>query len=164
MNKQPSPEIRCLMALAAEMRAGGATWESVAHKVQRQPRTCRAWPLRYPEEWERLFCAAEDALLAEAGSESLHFLRRLLRSEDEWLRQNTAKFLLTQRRSARILKREAAAAGQLLDKWGPFLAYLERLDDAEVGAFLEEFLARHFTPANPAPPPDPGEANPQAPG
>jgi hypothetical protein len=151
------------MAVAAELRAGGASWEAVADKVGREARTCRSWPHRYPDAWEQLFRAAEDRLLGDAGGEALHFLRKLLRSDNPTLSQNTAKFLYAKRRESlppREPDRAAAAPGD----WGPFLAYLESLDDAAVQAFLAEFLARRLAQTGPALPAGGGPPGPPVPG
>ena len=83
--KQTPPELHTLMTLAAELRAAGSSWEIVGAKVQRSPRTCREWPLRYPDDWKRLYREAEEALVAEAGAEGMFFLLKLLRAEDPWL-------------------------------------------------------------------------------
>jgi hypothetical protein len=149
--KQPPTEILSLMAVAAELRAAGSPWEAVAQKVLRSPRTCRSWSERYPHDWQRLYCAAEDKLLAEAAAEAMHFLRRLLRSKDEWILQNTAKFLVSERREARSRQDAAATDADNRDSdWSPFLAHLETLSDAQLQAFLDDFVARRLAQASPA--------------
>jgi hypothetical protein len=157
--KQPPPELLTLMTLAAGLRAAGGSWDAVAEKVGRRPRTCRDWPLSYPEVWQRLYLAAEDRLLEEAGAEALHFLRRLARdAPDPWVRQNTAKFLYERRCEARAHLRATAAAAPAGD-WGPFVAYLEGLTDGELKAFLQDFVARRLAEAGPAVPADGGGAS-----
>jgi hypothetical protein len=156
--KHPPEQVLSLMTVAAELRAGGASWEMVAAKVGREARTCRSWPQRYPDDWERLFGAAADRLLADAGAEALHFLRKLLRSETTPLGQNTAKFLYSRWRESRPGKGKDAPA--VPGDWGPFLAYLESLDDAAVQAFLQEFLARRLAQAGAAVPAGGGPAGP----
>ena len=66
--KQTPPELLTLMKLAAELRATGSSWEIVGARVQRSPRTCREWPLRYPDDWKHLYCEAEDSLTAEGSA------------------------------------------------------------------------------------------------
>ena len=48
------PDTQTLLAVAAELRAAGATWEAVARRVGREPSTCRKWPSRYGADWVAL--------------------------------------------------------------------------------------------------------------
>ena len=50
---------RHLLAIAAEMRAGGYQWEPIAQRVQREASTCQKWPKRYKFEWNRLYHGAQ---------------------------------------------------------------------------------------------------------
>ena len=157
---QPSPELLTLMAVAAQRRAAGHSWDTIGAEVQRAERTCRSWPQRYPEAWQRLYLEAEEHVLTEASVEAMHYLRKLLRTDNPWLQQNTAKFLYTQRCGTRMLLRDAAADAAPGGDWGPFLAYLETLTDAQVKAYLQEFLARRLPQASPALPAPAGDAGP----
>ena len=49
------PDTRSLLALAAELRAAGQTWEAVARRVGRESSTCRKWPSRYRQDWDSLY-------------------------------------------------------------------------------------------------------------
>jgi predicted Zn-dependent protease len=161
--KQPPSDILPLMKLAADLRAGGNSWDAIAVKVQREPRTCRGWPVRYPEVWRQLYDAAVDQFLEEAGDEATFYLRKLLRADtpkDPWLQQNTAKFLATQRREARRERRAAATQAGLPAEWVPYFAYLEKLSDAELKAFLDQFAARRLARPRPALPAGDGEPVP----
>jgi RNA polymerase sigma-70 factor, ECF subfamily len=53
------PDTRSHLALAAEPRSAGQTWEAVARRVGRDPSTCRRWPSRYRQDWEPLYRAAQ---------------------------------------------------------------------------------------------------------
>src|SRR5262245_21546809 len=161
---QPPPQVLTLMATAAELRAGGASWEAVAPEVKRSARTCRDWTTRYPADWDRLLRAAEERLLKEAGAEALFCLRKLLRSEDPWLQQNTAKFLMSLRREACARQGKGGPAGDRPGEWAAFIAYLESLNDAQVKAFLEDFVARRLAQAGPAVPAGGGPPGPPQPG
>src|SRR5205823_5367444 len=77
--KPPSDE---LLSRAAELRAGGSTWDAVAAKLNRSADTVRRWPALDPDRWQAALRAAERRLVAEAGAESVLVLRTLLRSED----------------------------------------------------------------------------------
>src|SRR4051794_20300173 len=43
-NNRVPEELQELLATAAEMRAGGSSWEAIAGKVQRSAETVRRWP------------------------------------------------------------------------------------------------------------------------
>jgi hypothetical protein len=160
--QSPPPEVLTLMTVAAELRATGNSWEAVGLQVQRSPRTCREWPLRYPDAWKRLYLDAEDAVIAEASSEAMFYLRKLLRAgdpKDPWLQQNTAKFLATHRREARS-QEVACAPAAVPGHWVPFIAYLETLSDDQAHAYVQQFVACHVAPPGPDVPPDAGEPGP----
>jgi len=76
-------QLKDLLAQAALLRAGGASWKTVAAAVGRDVDTVRHWPERYPNEWTRFRRAAEDQLSADAFGESITSLRHLMRSENE---------------------------------------------------------------------------------
>ena len=52
------PDTHALLAVAAELRAAGATWEAVARRVGRESSTCRKWPSRYAADWAAMEQAA----------------------------------------------------------------------------------------------------------
>ena len=83
-----------LLALAAELRAGGAAWDAVAAKVGRAMNTVRQWPTAYPARWKKALHAAEQQQLADATAESVHTLRRQLRSADEKSSRDAATKLI----------------------------------------------------------------------
>ena len=76
-----------LLTRAAELRAGGISWEHVATTLRRSAATCRRWPQQYPDLWRRLYATAARERLAEGGAEGLRKLREMLRSEDEKTRR-----------------------------------------------------------------------------
>ena len=149
----PSPQVLALMKLAAELRVGGGSWETVAAKVQRSARTCQRWPDRYPQEWDRLFRLAETKSRLEVRNEALLFLRKFCRDqEDKWLAQDSAKFLYGHGEAERAREAERAAADDLFKKWGPTLAQLEAMNEHERKEFLDDLVARrerHDDPARP---------------
>src|SRR6266508_4144959 len=59
-NKPPND---ALLNQAAELRAGGATWESVAAKLNRRADTVRKWPRDYADRWELALREAERRLV-----------------------------------------------------------------------------------------------------
>ena len=54
-----SKNMPSLLAIAAEMRAVGHPWETVAHKVHRKARTCQQWPARYGPVWDKVYGDAQ---------------------------------------------------------------------------------------------------------
>jgi hypothetical protein len=79
MNEQ----MESLLAQAAALRAGGASWKEVAAAVGRDVNTVKHWPERFPEEWFRYLHAAQRHLLGNAYGESITTLRVLMRSQNE---------------------------------------------------------------------------------
>src|SRR5438105_111965 len=82
-----------LLTRAAELRAGGSSWDHVAEKLGRSIATCRRWPHKYADLWRRAYATAARERLAEGGAEGLRKLRELLRSGDDKTRQAAAKAL-----------------------------------------------------------------------
>ncbi len=94
MVRHPSRGTLRLLALAAGQRAGAASWEAIARLVKRRPETCRAWPTRYAEYWDRFFRETEDHLLDVAAAEAVVVLAKLTRSRDEKVRRQAAAALV----------------------------------------------------------------------
>src|SRR5437763_156586 len=90
----PKPPPDSALARAAELRAGGASWEAVAEVVRRAADTVRQWPARYPDRWQAALRAAERKQACEATAEAVLVLRKLLRSEDEKVARDAARALI----------------------------------------------------------------------
>jgi hypothetical protein len=139
-NKPPPDE---LVAKAAELRAGGSSWEAVAAAVGRAADAVRRWPTLYPGPWQKAFRAAERQFVAEATAEAVLVLRQHLRSDDEQLSQDAAQRLvqlrvaLARQRKAKKRDADASAAGELQR----VAAYLEALPDAERDQILDDLVA-----------------------
>ena len=152
MRTHAPPSIRTLMATAAELRAAGNSWETIALRLKRTVRTVRAWATRYPDDWNRRYRAAEDRQLADAGLEACLYLRKLQRSTDERIAERVAKFLYDKRCKAVIEqdKLDTAAdnpAGERDDDWEEFIAYVEGLTDEERQACEEDMVAARLAEA-----------------
>ena len=65
MSDSPEPELHALIARAAEMRAEGETWPTVAAAVGRSANTVQKWPKQHARRWKKLFARAEAALLMQ---------------------------------------------------------------------------------------------------
>lgn len=66
---------------AAELKAGGSSWESIAIVMHRKIHTVKAWPQFYADEWQQLFAKFEKQFLDEATAELVVALRKQLRVE-----------------------------------------------------------------------------------
>ncbi|CAN5511563.1 hypothetical protein BH11PLA2_BH11PLA2_08970 [soil metagenome] len=129
-----------LLQQAAELRAAGRTWESVARTMNRTAKRVRNWPSEHRVRWQRFFAEAEAALMKEAEHESMTALRSLLRKEDDdktvkdaataLLRHKTANRKNLAKKSPK--KSKAATAAVKLAE------YVEGLSDAELEHHLRE--------------------------
>jgi hypothetical protein len=124
------PELSAALAkrirAAAELRAAGVAWARIAEKLNRQPNTCRHWTWRYRVFWADIYAAALAERDDESEAESIRGLRELLRSKDETMRRDAARYLLAllQRRQ-RQMRSDAPGPGSL-----------EKFDDDGVRQFL----------------------------
>jgi hypothetical protein len=91
----PDPKTLRLLSAAAELRAGGATWETVAAHLSRKAYKCRRWPIRYRDYWAAAYQAAERRRTAVARQEAVNALRALLRSQDSRAKRDAARALLS---------------------------------------------------------------------
>jgi hypothetical protein len=131
-----SAEMARLLARAAEMRAGGLSWERVAAKVGRSVATCRRWPYTHASLWRRAYAIAARERFAEAGAEGLQILREMLRSAGKDVRQNVAKVLaaLGRPRPPRSVPRQHPPAD-------PWQAAFEELSDVQLRKLLDSVRA-----------------------
>jgi hypothetical protein len=135
--KQPTSEILELMLRAAELRASGASWETVGREVNRHADTCRRWAREYADVWRRLYGEAEQLQAREGRAEARVILRKLLRSEEEKMRLAAARDLLKAPRGRGGRKQATPADGE----FSTFLSQLQGLSDAELQDMLRRFLA-----------------------
>lgn len=139
-----------LLALAAELRAGGASWETVAEQVNRTERTVRQWPTNYATRWNKLLRAAERQQLTDATAESVLTLRRQLRSPDEKTSRDAAMKLIQFRIAAE--KRSPKRRGKPAETGSPhaqtIAAYIARLTEAELDQLIAELDAVPPTPSH----------------
>jgi hypothetical protein len=114
------------MKAAAELRAAGVAWARIAEKLNCRPGACRNWKWRYRVVWAEIYAAALAERDDESEAESIRGLRELLRSKEETMRRDAARYLLAllQRRQ-RQLRSEAPIPGSI-----------EKFDDESVQRFL----------------------------
>src|SRR5438552_7298092 len=67
---------------AAELRAEGISWTHIGLKLGLDKNELRRETLRDGGTWKKLMRTADKDMVAEAGRESLNFLRHHMRSED----------------------------------------------------------------------------------
>src|SRR5258708_33936875 len=77
-----SQNLQSLLNVAAELRAVGHTWETVARRVHRKARTCQKWPSRFPIQWDAVYRAAQRRRFDEISNEAATHLQDLMRCDD----------------------------------------------------------------------------------
>ncbi len=155
--KKINAALTLLVQKAAELRAGGASWEMVATDVERAVATVRRWPAEYPVIWKRAFRIAERQLLTDATAESVLTLRKQLRSEDEKSSRDAAQKLI-QFRMAKQKKPASKKPAKPPTIHHRIALYLETLSDEEIQTLTDEHLPKPVTPSqlDDAPQPEAG--------
>jgi hypothetical protein len=146
---KPTPPSDELLHRAAELRAAGATWETVAREVKRSVRAVYYWPRRYAERWTDALTRAERLMTAQADCESVRTLRGLLVSKDETVRWHAAKILIARRidRDKIELKNPQSTQRPLGSEAAQLIAFLDGHSDEELSE-ISAALAPHLeTPA-----------------
>src|SRR5438128_978518 len=136
--KIPSIRTRRDMETAAELRAAGATWETAAGQLGRDPTLLMRWARVYREDWERLLREAEQRLLRQGSNESRSVLRILLRAKSSKLRLAAADKLAHHCREEKALQEPPSPH---TDRTA-FLAYLEEMTDAQFQEYLADVVQR----------------------
>src|SRR5436305_1851739 len=72
-----------LLHEAAELRAGGLSWEVVARKLGEDVASVRGWAEADPGRWREALRAARRQVVQDGFAEAALTLRRQLRSDDE---------------------------------------------------------------------------------
>jgi transposase len=131
------PPADVVLARAAELRAAGSSWDAVATRLNISAETAREWPTLYPTAWQTALRAAERRLVAEASAESVLILRQLLRSEDEKVRRDAAKFLVDLRLELAKLDRPSEPPPPpLTSDTARFVAFLEGHTDEQLAELV----------------------------
>ena len=71
-----SPPSEDMLNFVAELRAEGLSWDKVAARIKRNPRTLRKWRNKYVDRWKLASAQAERGMASEAECESVIVLRR----------------------------------------------------------------------------------------
>ena len=136
-----------MLTIAAELRAGGASWAKVGEKVKRSPETARRWPGLYPEEWDELYRDAERQVIATSFVQATLVLQNLLMSKDEKVRLAASKEL--RRTRERELEHEYKQAKTEAPPPGivQFVTYIKGMTDDQFKGFLVQILAERASAA-----------------
>ena len=142
------------METASELRAAGATWETAAEQLGRQPTLLIRWTRHYHEDWERLLRDAEERLSRQASNESRSVLRMLMRCKSSKIRLSAADKLM---RHGLEEKAKREPPDPHVDR-SAYVAFLEEMNDDQLQEHLAEFVRRIHTEGGVA-----GTANPPSP-
>ncbi len=82
---------------AAEMKAAGSSWETIATALQRKVETVKKWPRVYANEWQEWFGKFEKQFVDEAAAESVLALRKQLRADEAVVSIHAAEKLIRYR-------------------------------------------------------------------
>jgi hypothetical protein len=147
--KPPSNE---LFAHAAELRAAGASWETVAKEVNRVERTVRGWQRKYAERWTTALLQAERLMSAQSDCESVLTLRKLLLSDDERVRWHAAKCLIARRvERDKLALKTPPAHTPLTSEAARLIAFLDGHPDEELAAIVADLTPAADLAPLPAP-------------
>lgn len=130
-----SPETRRDLEIAAELRAAGASWDTAAAVLHRQPHLLSRWSRVYFEEWQRLLALAKERQ-AQTDPESHLALRKQLQSRDANTRVEAATKLMQQR----LDEMAAQSPAQVPTDPAALKAHVERMNDQELDGFLTDFF------------------------
>jgi hypothetical protein len=130
-----SPQTRRDLEIAAELRAAGASWDTAAAVLHRQPHLLSRWSRVYFEEWQRLLAQAEERQ-AHTDAESRSALRKRLQSRDANTRVEAATNLMQQR----LDEMAAQSPAQVPTDPAAFKAHVEQMNAQELDGFLTNFF------------------------
>ena len=139
----PKVSTQELLERAAELRATGASWESIAMAVGRTTETVRRWPRVYRVVWNRRLATAERQIIAQATAEAVAALRQQIRSQDEKIARDAAHKLVQMRmmfeRTKRQRQQPKRKPARRTNTDGQRIAHhLRTLTDAQIDSLLDE--------------------------
>src|SRR5262245_51613200 len=83
-----------LMPKAAELRAGGSSWNQAGEKLKQSPDDLKALSLEYRADWRKLLSSARREVIGEAFAEAMNRLRKNMRLENDKRADRAAEVLL----------------------------------------------------------------------
>ncbi len=139
-----SEKTRRDMEAAAELRAAGATWETIGEVLGRKPFVLTRWARVYRDDWQQYLRDAEERALGPLSSEARAKLRALLRHESSRVRLKAADQYVRRRLAENAAQRPPDPQAEL----AAYLAEVEQMTDEELENRLAEFIEQtHFNPA-----------------
>jgi hypothetical protein len=124
------------MEAAAELRAAGATWETIGEVLDRKPFVLTRWARVYSDDWRRYLRDAGEWLLRQGSSEWRAKLQALLRHPSSRVRLATADQLLRQR----LAEKSAERPPDRLAEAAAFLAVAEKMTDERLQELITDFI------------------------
>jgi hypothetical protein len=136
--KIQSPRTRQDLQIAAELRAAGASWDTIAAQLHRQPTLLARWARFYVDEWQRMLAEAEQRQARQENAESRSAIRSLLRSKELKTRLDAAGNLARQLLDEK--KETTEVPADLFSNPAALNAYVEKLSEEELDRFINETL------------------------
>jgi hypothetical protein len=138
----PKPPPDRLLLEAAELRAAGSSWETIAAAVGRAVNTVRQWQGNYRARWTAALRAAEARIATEAAAESVLALRAQLRSEDIAVSRDAARQLIRYRVALdKIETPDPAEPAAARSDAARVVAHLEALTDDQRDQLVDRALS-----------------------
>ena len=81
-SQQPRYDVLPVLRVAAEMKAAGHSWTTIATRVKRCERTLRRWKDQYPECWGKLFFEACEEAFQRVSGMALSHLSNLVNNKE----------------------------------------------------------------------------------
>jgi alanyl-tRNA synthetase len=126
------------METAADLRAAGASWDTVAMQVGRQPAMLQRWARLYAGVWEQMLREAEERISRQASNESRSVMRSLLRHKNSKTRLAAADKLAKRRLEEKAAEREADPHANQ----SAIVACMEQVTQADLERYIDEFVKR----------------------
>jgi len=134
----PSVRARRDMEIVAELRAQGATWETAALVVGRQPGLVRRWTRVYRNEWELLLKEAQARRSQQVGDKARGVLRELMLSKKSNVRLKAAEKLAWLRKEDKAME---APPDPYADA-AALIAAVDGMSDDELEKYIAQFLIK----------------------
>ena len=135
----PSSNIFAFVSRAAELRVEGKSWTAIGAELGKRPTTVKRWANNFPEIWQQKIQQFQKMLAQDVAAEAILVLRAALRSDDEKIRRDAAKELLSFHLTHSPPLKEKAEKSSTLQ---PLTVQLEGLPDAELQRLLDEQRTR----------------------
>ena len=93
--KPVTEKMQIRLRTAAELKAAGSSWATIAQRLGCNADRCRHWPTEYPAEWESVYLPFKRQHFAEVAIEARILLHRVMReTKDDRLRLAAIRVVL----------------------------------------------------------------------